>query len=192
MYRAVGEGDVPIFVLPRAGVLQPVLVVTLVIVFARMGAARFGAREGGMGDDHRLIREIGKLQRGDQRDIPQERVVVDRDTLERVTQSRQLVQSLLQDVAAPEHAEARLHRLLHLRPDLAGLVAALAVADPIEALQRARLQMTVCLAHARSRLDYIRCPQRCRAPKHDEVEKTIRAEAIRAMNRDARRLANRQ
>jgi len=68
MYRAVGEGDVPIFVLPRAGVLQPVLVVTLVIVFARMGAARFGAREGGMGDDHRLIREIGKLQRGDQRE----------------------------------------------------------------------------------------------------------------------------
>src|SRR6266851_3333272 len=62
---AVGESDVPIFVLPRDGVLQPVLVIALVIILARMCAARFGARHGGVGNHHRLIREIGKLQSRD-------------------------------------------------------------------------------------------------------------------------------
>src|SRR5260221_7366637 len=59
MDRAVGEGDVPIFVLPRDCVLQPVLVVALVVVLARMCAARFGARHGGVSDDNGLICEIG-------------------------------------------------------------------------------------------------------------------------------------
>ena len=58
-------------------------------------------------------------------------------TLERIAQSRQLIQPLLQDVAPAEHTEARLHRLLHLRTNLAGLIAALAVTHPVEALHRA-------------------------------------------------------
>src|SRR5260221_2074932 len=70
MDRAVGEGDVPIFVLPRDGVLQPVLVIALAKVLARMRAARFGALDGGVSDDYGLICEIGKLQRRDQRDVP--------------------------------------------------------------------------------------------------------------------------
>ena len=39
MDRAVGEGHVPVLVLPRAGVLQPVDVVALLVILAGMRAA---------------------------------------------------------------------------------------------------------------------------------------------------------
>ena len=162
-----------------------------VVILARVRAARFGARAGGVRDHDRLIRQIGELQGRDQRDIPQQRIVVDRDALERIAQRDQLVQSLLQGVAAPEHAEARLHHLLHQRADLAGLVAALAVADAVEARQRALLRVAVCLAHARSRLDDLGRAQRRRPSENDQVEEAVGAEAVGAMDRDARRLADR-
>src|SRR4029077_13244813 len=38
VYRAVGEGDVPVVVLPRAGVLQPVHIVAFLVIFARVGS----------------------------------------------------------------------------------------------------------------------------------------------------------
>src|SRR6266700_210668 len=44
MDRAVGEGDFPVFVLPRAGVLQPIHVVTFRKILARLRPARFGSR----------------------------------------------------------------------------------------------------------------------------------------------------
>ena len=70
MHRAVGEGDFPVFVLPRAGMLQPIHVVTFRKILARLRPARFGTRSGGVRNHHRLVREIGKLQGRDQCHIP--------------------------------------------------------------------------------------------------------------------------
>ena len=42
MDRPVGEGHVPVLVLPRAGVFQPVLVIALLVILARMEIARAG------------------------------------------------------------------------------------------------------------------------------------------------------
>ena len=71
VHRAVGEGDVPVVVLPRAGCAStnsrhpvwenPRAPVPLAIRYACSG---------GVGNHHRLIREIGQLQGRDQRDIP--------------------------------------------------------------------------------------------------------------------------
>ena len=103
----------------------------------------------------------------------------------------ELLQPFLQGVVATEHAEARLHRFLHEGADLAGLVTALAVADPVEARQRGLLRLAVRLAHTRSRLDELRRAQRCRPPEDDQIEQAVGAEPIGAMHRDARRLADR-
>src|ERR1700676_968724 len=153
MDRARGEGDIPVFVLPRDGVLQPVLVVPFVIVFSRMRSARLRACDSGMGYDDRLIRKIGKLQSRDQRDIPKQRIVVDGYLVKRIAQRRQLVHSFLQRIAATEHAEVRLHDPLHLWTNLTRFASALAPADPIEALQRALFRAAVCLAYEWTGLD---------------------------------------
>jgi len=47
---------------PDDGVLEPVLVIALVIILARVGTARLSALAGGVGDHDRLLRKIGKLQ----------------------------------------------------------------------------------------------------------------------------------
>src|SRR3984893_8211971 len=48
VYRAVGEGDFPVVVLPRAGVLQPIHVITFRKILARLRPARFGTRGRGV------------------------------------------------------------------------------------------------------------------------------------------------
>jgi hypothetical protein len=60
--------------------------------------------------------------------------------------------NLLQRVAAPEHTEMRLHRLLHLRAHFARLVAALAVSGPVETIHCAILRPAIGFAHARAEL----------------------------------------
>src|SRR6476646_7271961 len=134
-----------------------------------------------MRDHHGLVCEIGKLERRDQPDVPQHRVVIDCYVVERLAERNQLVESVLQDVATPENAEARLHHFLHLRADLARLAAALAVADPVEALQGALLGLAIGLANARPRLEDFGGTLRRRAPEHDEVEKAVGAEPVGAM-----------
>src|SRR5689334_10346438 len=54
-HRAVGEGDVPVVVLPRDGVLEPVHIVALLVILAGVGASGFRAGVGGMGDDNGLV-----------------------------------------------------------------------------------------------------------------------------------------
>src|SRR5208283_6094284 len=71
-HRPVGESDVPIGVLPGDGMLEPILVVSRRIVLAGVSAAGFRAGASGMCDNHRLFCEIGKLQRRDQPDVPQQ------------------------------------------------------------------------------------------------------------------------
>src|ERR1700732_3708141 len=44
MDRAVGEGDFPVFVLPRAGMLQPIHVITFRKIFACLRSRGFAAR----------------------------------------------------------------------------------------------------------------------------------------------------
>jgi len=53
-------------------VLQPIHVVAFRKILARLRAARFGTRSGGVGNHDRLIREIGKLQGRDQCHVPQQ------------------------------------------------------------------------------------------------------------------------
>src|SRR5258708_28436860 len=102
---------------------------------------------------------------------------MDGHVVERFAERNQLVESVLQDVATPEDAEARLHHFLHPRADLARLVAALAVADLVEALQGVLLGLAIGPANARSRLDDFGGTLRRGAPEHDEVEKAVGAEA---------------
>src|SRR5258708_13838894 len=103
---------------------------------------------------------------------------MDGHVVERFAERNQLVESVLQDVATPEDAEARLHHFLHPRADLARLVAALAVADLVEALQGALLGLAIGLANARSRLDDFGGTLRRGAPEHAEVEKAFGSEAV--------------
>src|ERR1700744_3100809 len=105
MDRAICERDLPVFVFPGHRVLQPVLVIPLVIILACMRSAGFCAFTGGMSDHHRLVSEVCQLKRGKQADIPQERVIVDSNVLERIAQAHELVHALLQNVPAAEHAE---------------------------------------------------------------------------------------
>src|ERR1700675_1709811 len=189
MHWARGERDIPVFVLPRDGMLQPVLVVALVIIFSRMRSARLRACDSRMGDENGLIRKIGKLQSGDQLDIPKQRIVVDGYLVKRIAQRRQLVHSFLQRIAATEHAEVRLHDPLHLWTNLTRFASALAPADPIKALQRALFRMTVCLAYERTRLDDLGRALCCSTPENDQIEQAVRAQSIGAMNRAARRSA---
>jgi len=187
---AVGEANGPVFLLPRHRVLQPIRVVALLVVFARVRTARFRPGAGGVGDDHGLIGEIEELERGDECHVPLQRRLIDGDVRHRLAQSHQLVQPRLQRVGAPEDAEARLHRLLHPWPDLAGLVAALALADSVEPPECAVFR-PINMPHWGSRLDELRGAQRRRPSEDDEVEETVGAEAIGAVHRDARRLADR-
>jgi hypothetical protein len=78
----------------------------------------------------------------------------------RSTGSRSACSSVTpQDISPAEYAEVRLHRLLDQRANLTGLVAALAIADLVEALQRAVLGVPVHLTHVRSWLDELRRAQ---------------------------------
>src|SRR5260370_31922391 len=61
MHRAVGESDFPIFVLPCAGVLQPICVIALLVVLARMRPPPFGTFACGAGEDPCLILGIAGL-----------------------------------------------------------------------------------------------------------------------------------
>src|SRR5271168_1534494 len=59
---AIVERDIPICVLPRNGVLQPVCVIPMLIVLSRMRSARFCARACRMRDNDRLLDEVRELQ----------------------------------------------------------------------------------------------------------------------------------
>jgi hypothetical protein len=100
----------------------------------------------------------------------------------RFAERLQLLHALLQRIGAAEYAEARLHRLLHQRTDLARLVAALAVPDSIEALERALLRATVRLAYERPRFDDLCRPQRRHPTEDDQIEQAVGAEAAGAVH----------
>src|ERR1700693_3860708 len=53
VHRPVAEGYVPVRILPGTGVLQPIDVVALFVILARMRPAGFGARVGRVGNHHR-------------------------------------------------------------------------------------------------------------------------------------------
>ena len=75
---------------------------------------------------------------------------------------------------------------------LAGLAAALAVADPCRsAARRAPATWPLDLADARSRLDDFGRALARGASEHDEVEKAVGAEPVGAMHRNASRFADR-
>ncbi len=81
-HRAIVEGDVPVGVFPGNGMLEPILVIALLKVIARMCASRFRAGNGGMSNDDGLLRQIGKLESRDQRDVPLQRGIIDRNALQ--------------------------------------------------------------------------------------------------------------
>jgi len=84
-----------------------------------------------------------------------------------------------------------LHDLLHQRADFAGLVAACAVADAVEAGQGALLRCAIRLGHACPGLDELGGPL-CRSPpEDDQVEEAVGTETVAAVYRDARRFADR-
>src|SRR5205823_1442670 len=69
-------------VAPGKGVFEPVLVVALRVILARMCAAALGAVSGGMEHDRRLPDQIVELERLDQIGVPDHRAIGDREITE--------------------------------------------------------------------------------------------------------------
>src|ERR1700730_13024509 len=174
-HRAIVERDLPVCVFPGNGVLEPILVIALLKVVTRMCASRFRAGNGGMSNHDRLLRQICELKGRDQRDVPLQRGVIDRNALQWIAQVVQPLHSLLQGILTTKYAKARLHRFLHQRTNLAGLVAALAMASTVEARQRSLLRVTIYLTRRSSRLDQLGCAQRCRPSEDNEIEQAVGA-----------------
>ena len=91
-----------------------------------------------------------------------------------------------------EHGAIGLHRALHLQPDFRRRIVALRMAEMVEPLQRKVRAVLQQLLLQRIGLEDLTEAQARRTAEHDQVDEAVRSEAVGAMDRDARRFADRE
>src|SRR6516162_2839989 len=84
MDRAIADLDPTLAIEPDERVLEPVPVVTLGIVFARMRAAALGSVFGRVQGDNRLLQEVLELERLGKVAVPDHRAIRDAEIGEAV------------------------------------------------------------------------------------------------------------
>jgi len=136
MHRAVAEPDPAGIVAPSKGVLEPVLVVALGVILARVRPAALGAVKRGMQYHRRLADQIVELERLDEIGVPDSRTVGDGEVVEGPRDLGHLAQPLLEHVCGAEDGAMLLHRPLHRAADGTGLTAALRMTYPVEPRNR--------------------------------------------------------
>ena len=100
--------------------------------------------------------------------------------------------ALVERSLGAEHRAIGLHRALHLEPDRGGRAAAVGVAELVEPREREVAAVLGQRRLRRARLEHLAEPKPGRAAEHDQVDQAVRAEAVGAVDRDARRLADRE
>src|SRR5688572_10654928 len=83
-----------------------------------------------------------------------------------------------------------LHDALHLEPDACRWLRALRVAQLVEPRDALFAGAGSERPRPRAALDELAAALCCRAAEHDEIDQRVRAEAVCAVHRDARRLAD--
>ena len=120
---------------PAQRVLQPVLIITLRKILARMGATALSTTSRPVNSRFRLQQEILELECFDEIRVPDQGAVGHADVCERAVSRCQLPDSLLQDLARAEDRRMGLHDLLHLEANLGGAAPATRIAEPVQPLQ---------------------------------------------------------
>src|SRR5580658_7581854 len=132
MDRAVADRHAPVAIEPDERVLQPVLVIALGVVLARMRASAlptvFGRVQGG----YRLLQQIFQLKRFYQVTIPDHRAVGDAEIGKAVGHAIDLLHALLEHLGGAEDGAIALHYPLHVEADLARLTGTTRMPDRVE------------------------------------------------------------
>ena len=156
-----------------------------------MRAPAFLAVARRMHGDHGLVQQVVQFQRLDQVRIPHERAVRDLDVAPPGPGLRKLLATLLQHLAGAEDGAVGLHGALHLEAQGGGRHRTVGMAQAVEAIQgeigRTGGQGPVGFGG----IDDLGAMVRGGAAEDDEVEQGVRAQAVRTVDRDAGRLADR-
>src|SRR5208282_6600907 len=118
---------------PDQAVLEPMRVVALGVVLARVPSPALGAlRRGGDGAE-RLGQEVVELERLHKVAVPDERAVAHLEVGPLLPAFVELLEALREDGAGAEDGTVALHRALHLEAQLGGRRRAVGVAQTVEA-----------------------------------------------------------
>ena len=101
-----------------------------------------------------------------------------------------LFDALFQHRAIAEHGAIRLHGLLHAKAQRRRRRAALGVTELVEAGERGLVGIFRQIRHASFVFDRFRTSEASGAAEDDEIDQRIGAEAVGAVHRNARRLAD--
>src|ERR1700746_1174056 len=118
MNRAVTDFDLTPAVEPRDRMLEPVLIVALRIVLARVGAAALGPVLGGVQGTDRLLQQILEFERLGEIAVPDHRTVRDAEIAEAVRDHVDSADTLSEHFGCAEDGAIVLHYALHVEADL--------------------------------------------------------------------------
>ena len=151
MDRAIAEPDLAVGVEPGQRMFQPMDIVAVGIILARMSAAAFRPRQSGIDGHRRLRQEIVELQRLDQVAVPDQRAIVDLKIGQRIRDGIDLLGAGFERLGGAEHRAFFLHDLLHGQADIAGCAARAVAAAREVGSRRASLKRPATRNEARWR-----------------------------------------
>lgn len=118
--------------LPRQGVLHPVLVVTLGVVLARVRASRLLAVGSGLSRLDGAGQQVTELERLNEVGVPDHAAVLDANVGELGVDLVDLADTLIKGLLSTEDGDIGLHDLLHLEADIGGRLGAVGGADLVD------------------------------------------------------------
>lgn len=194
---AVGQIDLAVgLLLERQGVLHPVDVVTVGVVFTGVGTTRLlsvGGRGGGLSTAARQYiikqkvsarcylragQEVPQLQSLDKVGVPDHAAVLDANILEHAVNLGDLLDTLVQGLLCPEDADVRLHRLLHGQTDLSRALWSIRRPDLVEHLDRLGTSISADWLVLGTRGEVIADSVRDSTAKDDQIQEGVGSQAV--------------
>src|SRR6516164_2433666 len=188
---SVADLDLTLAIEPDERMLEPIRVVALWIILARVRAAALGAVLRRVQGDNCLLQQVLQLERLGKVAVPDHRTVRDAEIGEAMRDDIDPAYPFPQYLGSTKNRAIVLHHALHIEADLGGLARALGVPHRIEPLDRRLAGAVVERRMGRAGPHQLSGALRGGTAKDDNIEQRIAAEPVGAMHRHASCFADR-